>query len=289
MSTRFMTSSGIAVAGLSLWTQVASAGWVIDQETKGREGHQQVSVQSNRMKTVMLTPDGKPLNGVIIEADTKTITLVDYQQQQYISATTQEYVQVMKEVRQALAPKLAEAMKKMKEAMKDKPPEQRAAMEQMMKSQMAKLQASPQDCPEPPKVEVRKTEQKETISGYPAVRYDVLSDGKPQSEVWITKDISVWKDFDPQKLQEFSADMAKMTACGGERGRGGILGSDPIFKLASEGYPVRTIDHGGSDVTVEVVKAENKSVAATEFQPPSGFARKTLQEMVAPAFKGTSQ
>lgn len=285
MRTRFMVLSGIAVAGLSLWTQVALAGWVIDQQTKGREGRQQVSVQSNQMKTVMVTPDGKPHNAVIIDANTKTITLVDYQQQQYMSATTQEYVEVMKDVRQALAPKLAEAMKKMQESMKDKPPEQRAMMEQMMKSQMAKLQPSSQDCPEPPKVEVRKTDQQETISGYTAVRYDILSDGKPQSEVWITKDISVWKDFDPKKMQEFAADMAKMTACGGERGRGGMFGSDPIFKLASEGYPVRTIDHGGSGVTVEVVKAENKSVAATEFQPPSGFARKTLQEMVAPALK----
>jgi hypothetical protein len=134
-----------------------------------------------------------------------------------------------------------------------------------------------QACREP-RIEIKKTGQQATIAGYPAVRYDVFADGKLDSELWIAKGITAWRELDQQKLERFGAEMAKLAGCG--PGGQGHPGADPSWKLAGEGYPVRTVDKSGSGGTVEVVKAESRAVPAAEFQPPAGFARKTLQEMM---------
>ena len=60
--------------------------------------------------------------------------------------------------------------------------------------------------------------------------------------------------------------------------RGGMFGADPMWKLMKDGYPVRSVGKDGA--TTEVVKAESRSLGANEFEPPTGFARKTLKEMM---------
>jgi hypothetical protein len=51
-----------------------------------------------------------------------------------------------------------------------------------------------------------------------------------------------------------------------------------MWKLMKDGYPVRSVGKDGG--TTEVVKAESRSLGANEFEPPTGFARKTLKEMM---------
>ena len=50
------------VAGIVLWTGQASAGWIIEQVVKGEGegGRQQVVLQANRMKTLMVDANGQP-------------------------------------------------------------------------------------------------------------------------------------------------------------------------------------------------------------------------------------
>jgi len=260
------------LASVLIWTGQASAGWIIEQMEKGGgEGsRQQVMLQANRMKTTMYD-GGKPIGASILDLNSQTITQVDYPERHYVTATVQEYAQTM----QMALSQAAEAMKQMPE-LKNIPPEQRKMVEAMMRSQTS--QAGSSECREP-RIEVRKTAQQATIAGYPAVRFDVLADGKPGSEVWIAKGITAWRELDAQKLDRFAAEMTKLAGCPGQ-GRQGLPGTDPSWKLANEGYPVRTVDRGGRGGTVEVVKAESRTVQASEFQPPPGFARKTLQEMM---------
>ena len=96
--------------------------------------------------------------------------------------------------------------------------------------------------------------------------------------MWIAPGITAWRELDAQKLARFAADMAKLAGCGAGARGGGLLGADASWQLTGEGYPVRSV-HAGSGTTVEVVKAESRAVPASEFQPPPGFARKTLREM----------
>ncbi|MBI3781386.1 MAG: DUF4412 domain-containing protein [candidate division NC10 bacterium] len=274
--------AGTIIASTILWPVPAKAGWVIDQVTKGAgEGaRQQVVLQANRMKTLMLGADGEPVTTFILDLNAQTITQVDYVKRQYTTTTVQEFGQVMQGAMEAASEHVAKAMEQMKESMKDMPPEQRKMMEEMMRSHMPKSQPTTVDCQEP-KVELRKTGQQATIAGYQAVRYDVLIDGKPESELWLAKGIAAWRELDPQKLEKFAAEMAKLAPrCGRGQRQRGFRGDDPAWKLANEGYPVRTVHQSDGRVTVEVVKAETRTVPATEFQPPAGFARKTFPEMM---------
>ena len=270
------------LASVLLWTGQASAGWIIDQVIKGAgEGaRQQVVLQANRMKTVMLGEDADPFMAFILDLNADTITQVDYKKRHYITTTVQEFGQMMQGVQEAVSGHMAQAMKQMQESMKDMPPEQRKMMEEMMRSWMPKTEGAPQDCPES-RVEMKKTGEQATIAGYPAVRYDVLIDGKPDSELWLAKGIAAWRELDPQKLKRFAAEMAKLAPrCGRGQRQRGFRGDDPSWKLAKEGYPVRTVHRSNGSTTLEVVKAETRAVPATEFQPPAGFTRQTLKEMM---------
>ena len=270
------------LAGIVVWSGQASAGWVIDQVMKGGggSGRHQVMLQANRMNTVMYGENGQPTVAFILDLNAQTITQVNYEKRSYTSSTVKEFAQLIQGAQQVASEHMAEAMKQMQESMKDMPPEQRKMMEEMMRSQMPKTESAPEDCVEP-KVEMKKTGEQATIAGYPAVRYDVLMDGKPESELWLANGITAWREMDPKKLEQFASEMAKLAPrCGTVQRHHGFRGDDPAWKLASEGYPARTVHRRGGEVTVEVVKAEKRTVPATEFQPPAGFVRKTLREMM---------
>ncbi|MGH7412254.1 MAG: DUF4412 domain-containing protein [Candidatus Methylomirabilis sp.] len=264
------------------WTGEALAGWIIDQVVKGggEDTKQQVVLQANRMKTLMLGEEGAPFAAFILDLNAETITQVDYNRKHYVTATVQEFGQMMQGVQQATSGQMARVMKEMQERMKDMPEEQRKMIEEMMRSKMPQTESGSQDCVEP-KIELRKTGQQETIAGYSAVRYDVLADGKPESELWVAKGITAWREMDPKKLERFATEIAKLAPrCGSMQGRHGFRGDDPAWKLANEGYPVRTVHRSDGGVTIEIVKAETRTVPAAEFQPPAGFARKTLKEVM---------
>ncbi len=257
------------------WISQASAGWVIDQAVKssGEGGKQQIMLQANQMKTVVLDPDGKPEAAFILDLNAETFTQVNYQERSYTTAKVQEYAQMIQGAMKG-------AMSAMEDAMKDMPPEQRKMMEQMMRSRMPQAGPGPEACREP-RIEMRKTGQDATIAGYKAVSYEMLADGKAESELWIAKDITAWKELDPQKLERIMSEFSKaVPRCGPARSRQAGVGADQAWKLAREGYPVKTVDRSGSGTTVEVVKAESRAVPASEFRPPANFARKTLSEMM---------
>jgi hypothetical protein len=270
----------------------AGAGWVIEQMARStREPDRQVlTFSANRMKTTMLDKGGKPTAAWIMDLEAQTLTSVDYERRTVATGTVQEYAESTRAATQAMGGQMAEAMKQMQDAMKDMPPEQRQMVEQMMRKNMAGgapggAAPSPEACREP-KTEVRSTGQTARIAGFQAVRYDVLEDGKFTQELWVSKDITAWREIDPRKMERFSQEMTKaleaLPGCGRDRARrGGADPSDPAWKLASEGYPVRTVQHDRGEGTVlEVVKAESRSVPASEFQPPAGFTRQTLKDLM---------
>ena len=263
----------LAVAGG--WADAVAAGWLIDQTFRGggQTSRQQVVLQGNRLKSLMLAPDGRPAAAFILDLEADTVTQVNYQERQYFTATITEYTQWLASASQATAAQMAASMKQIQEAMKNMSPEQRKAMEQQLRAQTP----PGGDCGAP-NVETRKTGEQATIAGFPAARYEILADGKPESEIWLAPGLPAWRELDIKKLERFTTEMAKsMPACGGGQRYRGF--SDPSWKLASEGYPVRIVSEG---TTVEVVKADSRAVPAAEFRPPAGFARTSLREALGP-------
>lgn len=274
MSHRRMVAGAVLAAVLG-WGGEAGAGWLIEQTARGPSGggRQHLFIDANRMKTLTFGPDGRPAHAVIVDLNAETLTQVNYGDQQYVTATFQEYVQAMTGAAQAAAGQMAEARKQMEQALKDMPPEQRKAMEERMRGQTGPGGAP---CVEPRR-ELRKTGQQATIAGYPAVRWEVVADGRVESEVWVAPGLGAAKELDARKLEQFAGAMSRAAACG--PGAGAARSTDPAWKLAAEGYPVRTVVPAGG-IALEVVKAESRAVPASEFQPPAGFARKTLREMM---------
>jgi len=266
----------VLVAGVVAGIGRAGAGWIIDQVIKeaGDTSRQQIILQTDRMKTVILWPDGQARVAFIVDLDAQTITQVDYVERHYVTAKVQEHIEAMRTAQRAAAAQMAEGLKAMKERTKDLTAADRKAVEEMMRAQMRLNGALPPECPAPRR-ELRTTGRRDTIAGYPAIRYDVLSDGKPESEVWTAPDITAWQALDPRKLERFSTEMAKLSGCAGGRGSRRLRPVDPTLKLAGEGFTVRRVDHVHGAIQ-EVVKAERRSVPPAEFEPPLDFARKAL-------------
>ncbi|MGE0681164.1 MAG: DUF4412 domain-containing protein [Candidatus Binatia bacterium] len=266
---------GSLCGGLLLWADFASAGWVIDQVTKGSNERQQIIVQNNQVKISVLDSNGQPETVTLLDTEAQSLTVVDFQKRYYMTSTLQEYRELMTNIQKKVAPKMAEAMQKMQEQMKGLPLEQRKMMEQMMGSRMSQM-SQDQTCTEPPAAEVRKTDQRDTIAGYSAVRYDVEVDGKADSQLWIAKDITVGQELDPEKMERFRRELAVIAACRPMKQH--AIGESQAWRLVKEGYPARMV-HGESGRVVEVVKAEKREVPAAELAPPKGFLKKTPQDM----------
>lgn len=275
----------------------AEAGWVIEEvvrastgATGGGQERQVLTLSANRMKTTTLDRTGQPMAAFILDLEAQTVTSVEYAQRTAATGTVREYAESLQGATQAMGGQMAEAMKQMQEALQDMPPEQRQMMEQMMR-QSTPGGAPPRGTPageacREPKVEVRRTGQTARIAGFQATRYDILEDGKLAEELWLSKAITAWQEIDPQKLERFGQAMAKamegLPGCGRDRARRvGADPADPARQLATEGYPVRTVDRrAGGGAVVEVVKAESRSVPPTDFQAPVGFKRQSFKELM---------
>jgi hypothetical protein len=263
----------------------AWAGWVIDQELKHTAGSQKqrLFMQANRLKSVVLDGERTTM-AVVMDLDAQTITQIDYQQRAYTTATAKEYAEMMRQGMQEMGQAMGQMQSQMKEIeaqLKDLPPEQRKQIEAMMR-QMQQPQGGGQaagaaaNCT-PDRVDVRRSGKNATIAGYAATGYEVLSNGVPDSEVFIAPAITAAREIDPQKLERMMREMLQaMPHC---PPRGQMSGADPAWKLMKEGYPVRTVEKDGRGA-VEVVKAESRAIAAGEFQPPAGFAKKSLRELM---------
>ena len=278
----------VALLGtLAAMTTPVSAGWVIDQVMKGGgddNNRQRLFLQQNRLKTLVM--DGANVtNAVVMDLDAQTITQIDYKQRAYTTATAAEYAALMRQGFEKMgeaAGQMQSQMKELEEQLKNLPPEQRRQIEAMMKQAQgaqrspAQPQGKPEDCT-PEKVDVKRTGKSMTVAGYEASGYQVFTNGKLDSEVWIAPAITAAREIDPQKLERMMKEMMKALPHCPPRGQ--MFGADPMWKLMKDGYPVRSVDKDGGSV-IEVVKAESRSLGATEFQAPAGFARKTLQEMM---------
>jgi Spy/CpxP family protein refolding chaperone len=285
-----MRRLGMAVALLGMLAAATpvSAGWVIDQVMKGGgaddKHRQRLFLQSNRLKTVVM--DGANVtNAVVMDLDAQTITQIDYKDRAYTTATATEYAALMRQGFEKMGESMGQMqsqLKEMEEQLKNLPPEQRRQIEAMMKQAQgaqrpaAQAPLKPEDCA-PDKVDVKRTGKTITVAGYDASGYQVFANGKLDSEVWIAPAITAAREIDPQKLERMMKEMMKaLPQC---PPRGQMFGADPMWKLMKDGYPVRSVDKDGGSV-IEVVKAESRSLGAAEFQAPTGFARKTLKEMM---------
>ncbi len=183
-------------------------------------------------------------NVTIFRLDKEMMYLVDTQKKEYSEMTFAEM--------EAYTKKANKKLEEMNEKLKNLPPEQRKMMEQMMgKAALGGQHA---------KIDVIKTAEKKNISGYICNKYTMKEDTAEVGSVWTTADVpdfsSMQKDF-----KEFSQRMAAQMPKAGEM----VAAMTKV-----EGFPVQTTIAG---MTTIVTKIEKKTVAASEFEVPTGYKK----------------
>jgi hypothetical protein len=270
---------GVVLAALAAATPVW-AGWIIDEVVRAGGGNrhaQRLFLQSNQLKSVSLE-GGKPTQAMVMDLEAQTITHIDYAQRAYMTATVREYAEAMREGMQTASDAMG---KDMEEQLKQLPPEQRRQIEAMMRQAQQGAQrrapaARAEECVASA-IDIKSTGKRMTVAGFEASGYEIFNNNVLDSEVWIAPAITAVREIDPEKLERMVKEMTAAFPQCPPRGR--MFGADPVWKLMKDGYPVRSLDKSHGHVT-EVTKAESRSVGGAEFQPPAGFARKTLKEML---------
>lgn len=152
-------------------------------------------------------------------------------------------------------------------------PEQQEMARQMMKSAMAQQGRQPgAESARVPRVTVESTGDTETIAGLPTRKFRVVADGKLQEEVWLTNDPAVTREFD---LSRAPQTIAKLSACHGPR-PSQVQDTDAYRQLFTQGWPLKSVTHGGGFSRPNVVRTERREIADTEFVPPLDYKKLPL-------------
>jgi hypothetical protein len=190
----------------------------------------------------------------IFRLDKEMMYLIDTQKKEYSEMTFAEMEAYAKKANKKLEGKMAE----MNEQLKNMPPEQRKAMEQMMGNAGMGGQNA--------KIDVMKTAEKKTISGYACVKYAMKENGKEIGSVWTTTGVPDFSSMQ-KDMKEFSQRMAAQMPKAGEM----VAAMKKV-----EGFPVQTTIAG---ITMIVTKIEKKVVAASEFEVPAGYKKVTPKNL----------
>lgn len=227
----------------------ALAGWLIKEKSEGEVNS--LYFQNNQMR------DESTESVSLMDLARGRLTIINPVEKTFWSGPYSEMAKLRDQ-----------AMNQMQEQLKQLPPEQRAMAKKAMQEAMGKGN-KPR-----PKVEVKKTGQSEVIAGFKAVKYEIWADGQLREEMWISPDITLFKELDTKKMKEM---MAVFAQAGGED----AYEMDPqVQSLWTKGYPVKVVNHlQGETMVRQVVYAQRKDLPSSLFAVPKGYRQVELMEM----------
>jgi hypothetical protein len=254
---------------------MAFAGFIMEQvsykkgEAEKRKGR--IFISKNRIKFVE-EQNGQAV--AIFDLNTGEMVQIDNEGKRYIITTPEEYFKFIQDMTDRMKADLEKQLSKL-------PPDQRAKAEEMMKAQGMKL---PGEGTLPKKVSLKKTDESRDIAGYRSNKYEIYEDGKLSEEIWISKDIGLDGELDMKKMASYMSEIKKISEKAG-LGYSGLDEQERVLKEIYEtGFPTRSVDYlsDGSAYIEEIVRVNKADLSDGEFQPPAGYKRITLQEMIQP-------
>jgi len=171
---------------------------------------------------------------------------------------------------ESMAAKINPAMEEMRKQLEQMPPEQRKMVEKMMDEQMKQLQ--------PPKLEVEKTSETQTLSGYDCTKVEVTRDGQVVRELWITD----WSNVEgASETQDAFKNMADFFVKVFESISlpGGLKPQNPFEQLGKlGGFPVLTKDFDEGELMSETLfqNSEKKALGDAHFKPDPSFEQEKI-------------
>ena len=217
--------------------------WQSTTEAAGSKGTEESYAMPKMFKMVR---NSETRNGsiMIFRLDKQLFWNVNQEEKTYSEITFSDM--------EKMAGRSAERMAAMKERMKEMPEEQRKMMEKMMGGN---------DQP----VEVKKTAETKTISGYKCTKFLVLRGKEEMMSLWVTDQL---KEFKPLMAdwKSVSERMSALTA-------GFAKGIADIYTKIN-GFPMQTtLSMMGQTATTIVTRVEKRSLSASEFEVPAGYTK----------------
>jgi hypothetical protein len=254
----------------------AFAGIIMEQVTyeKGSSEKNKQTIYISRNKVKSVSEGGHEVT--IFDLNTGEMTLTNDEKKTYVVAKPEELFQSAQDA-------MAKMRAQMEEQMSKLPPEQRAKMEEMMKSHGINQPGASK----PENLTLKATGTTESIAGYKSQKFEVYENGKLDREIWTSKDVIPDNELDPKKMADYLKEMQRMAAKfnPGKEGAGPALNEETkVFtQIYETGFPMRSVDHwsNNSAYVEEIVNVTKADISDKEFQPPVGFKKVTLQQMMS--------
>ncbi len=231
-----------------------------------------IYISKNKVKSV--SEGGHEMT--IFDLNTGEMTLTNNEKKTYVVAKPEELFRSAQDA-------MAKAKAQMEEEMSKLPPEQRAKIEEMMKSHGINHPGASK----PEDLTLKATGTTESIAGYSSRKFEVYKNGKLDREIWTSKDVIPNSELDPKKMADYMKEMQQMSAKFNPGKEGAVSDLSEQTKVYNQiyetGFPMRSVDHfsdSGAYIE-EVVSVTKTDIPDKEFQPPAGFKRITLQEMMS--------
>jgi hypothetical protein len=216
-------------------------------------GDQKINTKSYYLPRMF--KQGSENEAVVFRLDKQMMYSIDYEGKEYSEITFAELEVYIKKATDELKVQMAE----LKKQLASLPEDQRKMMEQMMGGKGGVDDSA--------KVEVMKTAETKTISGYACAKYQLKKGGEEAATVWTTSGIPGFKAMQ-KDFQEFSQRLASQMSINGPQM------AEAMQKV--EGFPVETSISG---MTASVTKVSSMAVAKSEFDVPAGFKKVPFEEM----------
>lgn len=135
---------------------------------------------------------------------------------------------------------------------------------------------------------VQSTTDTATIAGLPTRKYSVFVDGRTYEDVWLTPDMGLAEEMNIERAAETFGTMLGCLAGASRGGSSGAIEARPEYtRLYRLGWPLRSVMYedaegrpGPATPRMLVTKIESVEIARDEFEPPAGYARASLQEIL---------
>lgn len=199
---------------------------------------------------------GSDEGAVVYRLDKKMMYVIDYTEREYSEITFAELETYIKNANAETKRQIDE----LKKQLATMPEEQRKAMEQLMGAQMTAAD-------EGMKVDVTKTSETRSISGYTCTKYVLKRGGEEAATIWTTKDVPGFAAMQ-EDFREFSRQMASQMSFNGWQM------SEAMAQV--DGFPVETNIVG---MTATVSKVAKAAIAEKEFGVPAGFKKVPFEQM----------
>lgn len=235
------------------------AGWVITTEKDEGLGSAETEttfVQDNMFK------NSTDRETVIFNFPGNEISFINTENKSYWTGTLTDFKTTM----------VKEMKMKMESALQNVPEEHKEMMKNMYQEMIDKMESGENTTKDD--LEIKKTNETLDILGHTAEKYQIFSDGTLREDIWISEDINIYNEMDPEQFKEFFKEFSNIAS---DRS---VENSYEFIELLEKGYPLKTVEyHENFTITSTVVKIEDKEIPDSEFEIPAGYNKVALADL----------